>query len=81
MDKEKETQFGVFDSETRGWTYTIPEGFEAKIEGGKVVVQETEKSRDEKIRKTIIELVKANYPDDLVDKCLYLDWLERQKNI
>ncbi len=48
MAKKKETKdadgfieipFGAFDSETIGWTYTIPEGFTAKIEDGKIVVE------------------------------------------
>lgn len=43
-----EIPFGAFDSETIGWTYTIPEGFTAKIEDGKIIVEKKE-SNDERI--------------------------------
>ena len=31
-----EIPFGAFDSELKGWEYTIPEGMKARIEGNKV---------------------------------------------
>lgn len=40
MDKFIEIPFGAFDSELKGWEYTIPEGMEAKVENGKIVVRE-----------------------------------------
>ena len=42
-----EIPFGVFDSELKGWEYTIPEGMEAEIKDGKIIVREKE-SEDEK---------------------------------
>lgn len=42
------------DSELKGWEYTIPEGMEAEIKDGKIIVREKE-SEDEKIRKAIID--------------------------
>ena len=51
-----EIPFGAFDSETMGWTYTIPEGFTAKIEDGKIIVEKKE-SEDERIRKEIMDFI------------------------
>lgn len=53
-----EIPFGAHDSELKGWEYTIPEGMEAKIENGKIIVREKE-SEDERIRKWIIEQMEA----------------------
>lgn len=38
--KEIEIPFGAKDSELKGWEYTIPEGMEAEIKDGKIVVKE-----------------------------------------
>lgn len=38
--KEIEIPFGAKDSELKGWEYTIPEGMEAEIKDGKIVVRE-----------------------------------------
>lgn len=35
-----EIPFGAKDSELKGWEYTIPEGMEAEIKDGKIVVRE-----------------------------------------
>lgn len=51
--KDIEIPFGAFDSELGGWEYTIPEGYEAVVENGKVIVRKSE-SEDEKIRKDLI---------------------------
>ena len=51
-----EIPFGARDSELCGWEYTIPEGFEAEIKDGKVIVRPKE-SEDERIRKALIEFV------------------------
>ena len=40
--KEIEIPFGAKDSELKGWEYTIPEGMEAEIKDGKIVVREKE---------------------------------------
>ena len=52
--KEIEIPLGAKDSELKGWEYTIPEGMEAEIKDGKIVVREKE-SEDERIRKDMIE--------------------------
>ena len=83
-DKENiEIPLGAFDSELGGWQYTIPAGFEAAIENGKVIIRKSE-SEDEwmvnfikkqlfNIKKTITE----NYElDAKLTKAI--DWLERQ---
>lgn len=38
--KEIEIPFGAKDSELKGWEYTIPEGMEAEIKDGKIIVKE-----------------------------------------
>ena len=35
-----EIPFGAKDSELKGWEYTIPEGMEAEIKDGKIIVRE-----------------------------------------
>lgn len=49
-----EIPFGAKDSELKGWEYVIPEGMEAEIKDGKIVVREKE-SEDERIRKALIK--------------------------
>ena len=49
-----EIPFGAKDSELKGWEYTIPEGMEAIVKDGKIIVKEKE-SEDERIRKAIID--------------------------
>lgn len=48
-----EIPFGAKDSELKGWEYTIPEGMEAEIKDGKIIVREKE-IEDERIRKELI---------------------------
>jgi len=80
MTQEKiEIPFGACDSELKGWEYTIPEGMEAVIENGRVIVRQRE-SEDERIRKHLIDVVemywgKTNAPDKAKD----LAYLEKQK--
>ena len=60
MKQEKdfiEAQLGAKDSELGGFEYTIPQGYEAEIKDGKVIVRKAE-SEDEKIRKWIIDELK-----------------------
>ena len=54
--EKMEISFGAKDSELKGWEYTIPEGFEAEIKDGKIIVKQAE-SNDERIRKELIALV------------------------
>jgi hypothetical protein len=57
-NKDKiEIPFGAKDSELYECEYTIPEGYEAEIKDGKVIIRKKE-SEDEKIRKEIIDFVK-----------------------
>lgn len=51
-----EIPFGAKDSELKGWEYTIPEGMEAVIENGKVIVRQKE-SEDERIRREIVGFI------------------------
>lgn len=57
----------------------IPEGYEARIEGDKVIIEQ--KSEDERIRKYIVKFVElekgVNLPPDDADKMLA--YLEKQK--
>ena len=89
MAKKKETKdadgfveipFGAFDSETIGWTYTIPEGFTAKIDGGKIVVEKKE-SGDENIRLGLMTIISNwNYPQELfAPRAKILAYLEKLK--
>ena len=77
-----EIPFGANDSELKGWEYTIPEGYEAEIKDGKVVVREKE-SKDERIRKDLIESIKIGkrtgitFTDSAAEE--YIAWLEKQK--
>ena len=47
--------FGAHGSELKGWEYTIPEGMEAIIKDGKVIVKE-KASEDERIRRQLINV-------------------------
>lgn len=53
FDSVYEDLFRAKDSELKGWEYTIPEGMEATIKDGKVIVREKE-SEDERIRKAMM---------------------------
>lgn len=68
MDKPRfiEIPFGADDSELKGWEYTIPEGFEAEIKDGKVVVREKE-TEDETTRKWLINAIQEDIEDYLFD--------------
>jgi hypothetical protein len=82
---KKETQkieipFGAFDSELHKWEYTIPEGYEAEIKDGKVIVKKKD-NEDEKIRKAIIRLLQDGGYMEPQDKEKAFAWLEKQKPI
>lgn len=81
MDKI-EIPFMAKDYELKGWEYTIPEGMEAFISDGKVVVRKKE-SGDERTRKWILEylydgLRKADEQFKGQFKSA-IEWLEKQK--
>jgi hypothetical protein len=78
MNNEKEISFGAFDSELMHQEIFIPEGFEATIDGNKIILKKTE-SEDEKIRKAILELVRQS--SEVLDKQNQnnmIAWLEKQ---
>ena len=80
MDKTKEIPFGVKDSELCSFEYTIPDGYEAKIKDGKVIVRKAE-SDDEKIRKAIISFLKSPFVNESItdEKVIpWIAWLEKQ---
>ncbi len=79
---EKEIPFGAFDSELMHQEITIPEGFEATIEGNKIILKKIEPD-DERIRKVIAELVKCNercgnFMINNTTTSAMLAWLEKQ---
>ena len=81
MDYEKEIPFGAFDSELMHQEIFIPEGFEATIEGDKIILTRIE-SEDEKIRKELIFYL-GDMPEDTelrngVTNRDVLVWLEKQ---
>lgn len=72
-----EIPFGAKDSELCGWEYTIPEGFVASIENGKIVVKK-EENKDEKIRNEICIYIGAKQDISLDTHNRWLTWLEKQ---
>lgn len=64
MDRNEaiEIPFGAFDSELKGWEYTIPEGYVARIEGNKIILEPKE-SEDERIRREIISFIQDDIDD------------------
>lgn len=91
LETEKESKktieipFGAKDSELYKFEYTIPEGYEARIEDGKVIVTKKE-SEDERIRKILIHIVKGacdkygiKYKGDEITEEKLLAYLEKQK--
>jgi len=72
--------FGAQDSELKGWEYTIPEGMEAIIKDGKVIVREKSGSEDERIYNLICSSIKNEVPIACSrNKKLALAYLEKQK--
>lgn len=62
MNTIVEIPFGTKDSELKGWEYIIPEGMEAVIENGKVIIREKE-SEDEKMMR-VIGLALTDVPEE-----------------
>ena len=75
-----EIPFGAKDSELCGFTYTIPDGMEAVIEDGKVIVRKKE-SDDERIRNFLISKMEevGNVWKEYSAKDI-IAWLEKQGN-
>ena len=69
----------------KSYIHEIPEGYEARIEGNKVIIELAE-SEDERIRKEIIKTISWIVPDcqyaivlPREQKDKWLSWLEMQK--
>ena len=64
------------------YEHEIPEGYEARIEGNKIILERKE-SEDEKIRKFIVETVFRSYGDsqEYLDVLAYLERQKEQKPI
>lgn len=79
MDENKsiEIPFGAKDSELKGWEYTIPEGMEAEIKDGKIIVREKE-NEDERIRREIITYLSTADDKELIPYNSWIAWLEKQ---
>lgn len=86
-NKEVEIPFGAKDSELKAWGYTIPEGMEAEIKDGKIIVREKERW-DETIRKELIgfiqdeidsinRLVSGDYDDRDADDIARQNWFKK----
>ena len=76
-----EIPFGANDSELKGWEYTIPEGMEAIVKDGKVIVKEKE-SEDDRIRKEMIDFLKSEKAFQTIDLPIserWISYLEKQK--
>ncbi len=80
MDNEKEISFGAFDSELMHQEIYIPEGFEATIDGNKIILKKTE-SEDEKVRNEIKDIFyslgEGKIPVSINFAAIF-DWLEKQ---
>lgn len=79
-----ERLFGAYDSELKGGEYTIPDGMDAEIKDGKIIVKERE-SEDEVIRKAILGLTYIDGIEPILTKCSITAqdiraYLEKQKN-
>jgi len=82
MSKKDEIPFGTFDSGLQEQEFCIPDGFEASIENGKIVLHKIE-SKDEKIRKAIVEFFELqddNTTYSFIPKKDILAWLEKQNH-
>lgn len=82
MEKIIDMPVGAKDSDLKGWEYTIPEGMEAVIKDGKIIVREKE-SRDETIRKAIIHyiLYETKGTISALAEHTWVEWLEKQKTL
>ena len=66
------------EDELQEFHYTIPEGYEAVIEEGQVVIKKKAESEDERIRSWLYELVSC-LTLEMNWKKSVLSWLEKQK--
>ena len=79
-EKKIEIPFGAFDSELIHQEINIPNGFNAVIEGNKIILTRAE-SEDEKIRESLLEYLHTlpnHYSHDGVCAPEWIAWLEKQ---
>ena len=79
MEYDKEISFGAFDSELMHQEIFIPEGFEATIEGDRIIL--TRIDEDEKIVNAIRKALESKIEDlgNGVTRTACLAWLEKQE--
>lgn len=81
--KKQEISFGVFNSELTHQEISIPKGFEATIDGNKIILTKIE-SDDGRISKEIIKYLEQTVPHNHRDEVLkskeWIVWLEKQAN-
>lgn len=78
--KESVISFGASDSELIHQEIFIPEGFEATIDGNKIILTRIE-NKDERIRKWLIDTLNGYhhlFEEGGITKEDMLDWLEKQ---
>ena len=77
-ENKQEIPFGAFDSELMRQEISIPDGFEAVIEGNKIILKKIE-SEDERIRNLIINHLTQERGSLSNDEAVEaIDWLEKQ---
>lgn len=80
-EKKIEIPFGAFDSELIHQEINIPNGFNAVIDGNKIILTRVE-SEDERIRKTLIRVLNENIGNGIEKYGAKLEdalaWLEKQ---
>ena len=75
--KETTIPFGAFDSELHYHEINIPDGCEATIKDGKIIIRKIE-SEDEKIMKALIRFHKSTIDIDGIKGNEIVAWLEKQ---
>ena len=76
-NKETTIPFGAFDSELHYHEINIPDGCEATIKDGKIIIRKIE-SEDERIRKALIRYHKSTIDIDGIKGNEIVAWLEKQ---
>ena len=85
MKKKTDFSLGTLNSELQEQEIQIPDGYEASIEGGKIIFRK-EESEDEKIRKILVGFFKGYKEEDTIGSETFngiptdniLAWLEKQ---
>ena len=77
-EKKIEIPFGAKDSELYEVEYTIPQGYEAEIKDGKVIVRKVE-SEDERVLNELVKLINGCTHLDYEQRVAFLSWLDIHK--